>query len=189
MNRLQKIIISGGVAVLLYVLAHFVLVPAVKNRSVESAGSTSGSPKWHIGAIERTSGFAPVALWWEDPDGRWKARDTIRLSVLNGLAAHEGRIIPTEELTAYLDHLVVQGRCSYVLLTLPADSTWGEIIPLIDACRRSKVDVVLLNHVLNPPNKSPQRNARMGWRSRATLLRSTAPCRSEKSAGSPGARG
>jgi hypothetical protein len=100
---------------------------------------------------ERTSanpGWAPVQPWWEAPPDvkdEWRAKKAARLSILQGEAFASGSHIPREEIRAFLDAKVASGEIDYVIVFPQKGARWGEIIAIVDECRRSHVRIVLLN--------------------------------------------
>jgi hypothetical protein len=98
--------------------------------------------------FEAPEGLAPVLLWGERPPGEnyWRTKRAARLLVVKGEAFIDRQHIPHADLAAYLDERVARGEIDHVMITSAVNSRWGELIPTIDACRRSRVRTVLLNY-------------------------------------------
>lgn len=95
----------------------------------------------------RPHGLAPVLLWGEGPPGETyrRASRTLRILVVKGEAFVVRQHIPRADLPDYLNARVSRNEIEQVLVTPAVSSQWGEILPTIDACRRSDVRLVLLN--------------------------------------------
>jgi hypothetical protein len=94
------------------------------------------------------SGYAPVSLWWEQPLGErnhWRAGKAVRLVVRGGVAFESENPILLEKLTSFLNERIDRDQVKYVVVFPVAGTKWGELIPVIDQCRKSRVEIVLLN--------------------------------------------
>lgn len=97
---------------------------------------------------EAKVGLAPVHIWWESPLGQrdyWRAKKSARLLLVRGEAFVDDVYLPKENVTGYLDARVERGEIEYVIVFPARDTKWGEIFPVLDECRKSRVRVVLLN--------------------------------------------
>ena len=79
--------------------------------------------------------------WWNG-GGTLKL---IELEVVHGEAFVNDKHILREDITAYVDARV-SPDCYYVVLFPAKGSTMGDIVPVLDACRKSKVFGVVLNY-------------------------------------------
>jgi hypothetical protein len=94
------------------------------------------------------SGLAPVQLWWEAPPGEkesWRAKKATRFTLVRGQAFVGDTLIRKEKIREYLDARVQSHEIDYVVIFPEKDSKWGEIFPVLDECRKSRVRIVLLN--------------------------------------------
>ncbi len=137
-----------GIAVLLGVgaaaLAFFLLprssnVPLLENRREYS--------EYSVGTEKETS-WAPVQLWWEAPpdvQDRWRAKKAERFTLTRGEAFSGNTHVPREKIREFLDERVSRGEVEYVIVFATKGTRWGEIFPVLDECRKSRVRIVLLN--------------------------------------------
>jgi hypothetical protein len=97
---------------------------------------------------EKETGWAPVQLWWEsspDDKERWRAKNAVRLTLTRGEAFHGNTHIPREHLREFLDARVLSGEIDCVVVFPAKGTKWGEIFPVLDECRKSSVQIVLLS--------------------------------------------
>ena len=145
MNKRTTNVLSSGAVILLlsYVLLNIALpwwlMPHLSEQRDDSIATLS---------TERANGLAPLQLWYEAPPGHkgyWRAKRAARFSLVHGEAFVGDVLIPKGEIKAYLDTRVQSGEIDFVVV-FPSDQTrWGEIFPVIDECRKSRVRIVLLN--------------------------------------------
>ena len=144
MNRRSYLILSIGAVLLL--ATHVALSHWVKGslpHFPESSGYFSSSF-----ASERSSGLAPVQVWWERPleqKGYRRAKKSARLLLVNGQVFVADDLLPRDKITAYLDARVRSGEIDYVVVFPVRNTKWGDIFPVLDECRKSRVRIVLLN--------------------------------------------
>ena len=133
------IIASSGAALLL--ASYFVLQVAVKRGLMPNLPGPHG----YVGyQVARPNGFAPVQLWGEPQTFRTKG--AARIVVARGDVHLEDKLIARQDITANLNEMVRDGRIHYVVISSETDTKWGEILPVLDECRKSQVRVVFLNY-------------------------------------------
>lgn len=99
---------------------------------------------------EKASGLAPIQLWDEAPPevkGAERAERTARLSLAGGQVFSGDAHIPTDKLREFLNTRVQQDNVLYVLVFAQKGTRWGEVFPVLDECRKSRVRLVLINTI------------------------------------------
>ena len=97
---------------------------------------------------EKETGWARVQLWWEstpEMKARWRAKKAARITLTGGEAFSGDTHIPRERLREFLDQRVSTGEIDYVVIFPVKGAKFGEILPALDECRKSRVQIVLLN--------------------------------------------
>ena len=71
--------------------------------------------------------------------------NAVRFLLIRGQAFDRDILIPREEIKEYLNARVKSDQIEFVIVFPVKDAKWGEIFPVIDECRKSRVKVVYLN--------------------------------------------
>ncbi len=145
MNRRVKIILTSGAAVLLVV---YLFLPLLLKRWTALPLPEYGGYFATASSTEHQNGLAPVQLSWEAPPdekGYWRTKKSARLLLVQGQAFVGDVLLPREKITAYLNARVQSGEIDYVIIFPVKDTKWGDIFPVLDECRKSRVQIVLLN--------------------------------------------
>jgi hypothetical protein len=141
MKRFAALFFAAAICV----VAGYLLFPRSKNgaRAEERREYTE-----YAARTKGAEGLAPVQLWGEAPPdvkSNWRAARTARLVVTRGQAFFGDRWIPSDEICQYLDAKIAKGEIDYVLVSAAVGAKWGEIVPVVSECRKSRVKIVLLN--------------------------------------------
>ncbi len=102
----------------------------------------------YASCTEKEAGWAPVQLWWEAPPevkGQWRAKKAARISLMGGEVFIGDSHIPRGKIRTFLDEQVARGEIDYVVIFSERGARWGDILPALDECRKSRVQIVLLN--------------------------------------------
>jgi hypothetical protein len=92
--------------------------------------------------------FAEVQAWNEaapEVKSRWRAARATRIRVLQGQAFVGDTHLPKDEIRGFLDLKVASGEIDHVVVFPSRGAKWGEIVSIVDECRKSRVKIVLLN--------------------------------------------
>jgi hypothetical protein len=102
----------------------------------------------YANSAEQQNGLAPLQFWRGTPpehEARGPEKRAVRLLLIRGQAFIGDVLLPREEIKDYLDARVKSGEIEYVVVLPAKDTKWGDIFPVIDECRKSRVRLVLLN--------------------------------------------
>src|ERR1035437_1109400 len=99
MNKRLIVILASGAAVLLvaYIALHILVKRSLPNFPESTRYFASSF------APDRSSGLAPVQLWWEAPQGEksyWRAKKSARLLLVKGEAFVGDERLPRERIKA-----------------------------------------------------------------------------------------
>ena len=97
---------------------------------------------------ERDDHLAKVHLSFEAPPElkhELRFKKAVRLSLVPRGVFVGTEFVPTEKVRAFVDRRVLSREIDYVVLFPARDSKWGDIFPVLEECRRSKVRIVMLN--------------------------------------------
>jgi hypothetical protein len=144
MNRRRVLLLLLGLSVGLH--AYFVLpglwrrwlLPPEQEERAQIAATASAAGN-HL---------APVLWWGQMPASErdnWRARKPIRFLLVGGQAQVDGTVLPTGRIKAYLDEKVRLAEIDHVVVAPGPNTKWGDLLPVLDECRKSRVQAVLLN--------------------------------------------
>jgi len=152
-DRRQRVVtfaFAGGAALLL----GFVIVRLIEQKLVwHSAPPRAAWASSLEDSLSRKNGLAPVLLAteWNDGSSGWRYAKTLRLTLRKG-KVFEGDIpVPAEGLRTYINTAATQRGLEHVMLFPASATTLGELMPVLDECRRSNVEIVLLEGYTLPP--------------------------------------
>ena len=139
------VLVSAGAALL--VIGHFALPRAFELWLMPR------EPKPRVYSIspsesEERAGLAPLRFWTEAAPGEkgdWRIQNAARILLIRGQAFVGDVLIPREEIREYLNARVKQDQIEYVIVFPAKESKWGDLFPVLDECRKSRVRVVFLN--------------------------------------------
>jgi hypothetical protein len=157
-RRSVKLLITGA-AVLL--VAYFGLPPFLEKLMTQAEWEPASLQTGDFPSRNSKSAFAPVALQWlgelrDEPvikvgtyfypasSSEWSA---VNLNVVRGQACIGGEIIPHERVVDFINARSASGA-NFVIVTQARGTKWGEMFPVLDACRRSSVRAVIINRDL-----------------------------------------
>lgn len=92
------------------------------------------------------NGLAPVVLTseWSDGTRVWRHAKTLRLTLRQGRIFEGDTRVPAEELRDYINATTSRRGLSNVLICPARDTSLGDLMPVLDECRRANVKIVLL---------------------------------------------
>jgi hypothetical protein len=140
---------SGAVVLLIGGAWAFVL-PSVLERWVRGEPGTGMA---YAADEKRADGLAPVILVSEGPPwakGEPRMQNCVRFVLSRGQIFVGDETIQEENIRAYLDERVLREEIRSVVIFPAVGSKWGEIFPVLDACRKSRVQAVYLNEYEDP---------------------------------------
>jgi biopolymer transport protein ExbD len=148
-NRRVFMLLGGGAILLLVAYIGFPLAFEkwlMPEAELEHNGYGGYSPD------DRPNGMARVQLW--SGDAHWfknrTAKNRVRFVIARGQTFVGDEPIAREKIRTYLDQKVLDREATSVVIVPAKGSSWGEIFPVIDECRRSRVRVVLLMEYEDP---------------------------------------
>jgi hypothetical protein len=152
-NRIVMLLVLG---VSILVAGFFAIEPTFEAwLGTRNKAAAKGDPRRRHAPTEMAplsiSSFTPpvagkkrtmVSTEWEGAEREYGAAE---FEVVKGQAFVDGKLLPTDQVTAYLDGRVKAHEVEVVVIFPEAEAKMGELFPVIDACRKSKVREVLLN--------------------------------------------
>ena len=150
MKRRLVFLISGGAVLLLttYLTLPFLLkkwlMPPIEK-------SPLGTFQSEI-TLEEPSGRPAVHLWTGSLQSvmRGAYKDVTGLAVVGGEAFTGDELIPREKIRERLDRMVSDKEIESVAVFPVKGSRWGDIFPVLDECRKSRVRFVFLAEYESP---------------------------------------
>ena len=143
MSRALKLTAIGG-AVL---VAAFLGLRTLRDTK-ESTDDWKDEFRAYVSHVKLEERFAEVQVWNEAPPevkSRWRAAKAARIRVLQGQAFVGDVHLPKDEIREFLDLKIASGEIDYVVVFPSRGAKWGEIVSIVDECRKSRVKIVLLN--------------------------------------------
>jgi hypothetical protein len=98
---------------------------------------------------DRMTAFAPVILWDDKvPDGlgSWKNEKSISIELSRGVVLISGSEIDTKDLRNYLDRRILRDPFKFLIVEPSRDTSWRDLWKVLDECRQSKIELVLLRY-------------------------------------------
>ena len=144
MNGRMVIILVLGASVVLH--AYFALPRLLAKRGTSSAPGLPGDVDAASLPANRIP-LAPVQLWAEAPAGEreyWLARKSAQFLIVHGQAMAGKLHVPHGKIRGYLNAKVQNGEIDYVVVLPIRNTKWGDIFPVLDECRKSRVQIVVL---------------------------------------------
>jgi hypothetical protein len=146
-KRPIAILLTGG----LLLASCYQLLPIVLDKLLLPSETVGEQDPYFGGNRERSNGMAPLALWWAvatDTQGKeyFRKAKAQQIVIIKGFAFIDDKMLPTKTITEYLNQKVASKEIAYVVLLPANDTKWGDLIPIIDECRKSHVRSVLLNY-------------------------------------------
>jgi hypothetical protein len=102
------------------------------------------SPSWPSGVAEASSRGPNVILWEDSIYSRVK--NAVRVDVWGGIPhGREAGGGPITDLVSYIDAAVSQTGAEYVVVSVSRTEKIGDVVAVIDECRKTRVKTVVLN--------------------------------------------
>jgi len=140
MTKRATILAIAGAA--LIALGYFVRDAVLRATRVDYPGSDRGS----VGADGgyKLTGGPQVVLGYDGPEGR--VGSAVRVDVLNGVPHTRGKDRrPIEDVTAYVNEELSKTGATWVVVTASRDESYGGVVSVIDACKRTRAHAIVLN--------------------------------------------
>jgi hypothetical protein len=138
MTKREKIlVISGTVVVAIVFVGRTVLLRATRFGQLES-------PSWSSRVAEPSSSGPNVILW--DDSIYSRVKNAVRVDVWGGIPhGREAGSVPIKDLVSYIDAAVSQTGAEYVVVSVSSTEKIGDVVTVIDDCRKTHVKTVVLN--------------------------------------------
>jgi len=131
----------------------YIIIVLVPDRMLlEQSRQMKGGSIGRVGAV---SADPKVMLWFESPpddQASYHTLETLRIVLRGPIVTVEDKVIPINELTAFINQQISVKQFRYVMLTPEECSTMQEVLSALDACRKSQIHAVLLNFYAVPRN-------------------------------------